>query len=143
MQLDALETLFQTYLAEVDELFRKRKLGDGILGSGGGPQTHPCHERFDNEVGQAIAQLTTDVLSAEDTAQIVSFLLHDEALGHGLECSRWMLLAVQRHALPLIPRLSPADAKALLDWYDAAYPRFHRFPAQKEIIKALKNSTAR
>ena len=135
---EALAAAFDAYLDEVDEVMRRKKPGDGIFGAANGPQHHPCHARFDQLVGELTAQLSASSLSAEAAADIVGFLLHDESLDRGVDCARWMLLAVQRHCLPLIPRLSPDDAHSLCTWYEERYPRSMRFPAQEDIIKALR-----
>jgi hypothetical protein len=49
-----------------------------------------------------------------------------------------MLKAIQRHALPVIPRLGPEDRKNLEEWYNRIYPRRQRLPAQEDVLKALK-----
>lgn len=136
--LTQLKKLLTEYVATVDELIRKRKPGEGILGMGNGPQDHPCHGQFDEQVQALIAQAVSSTLSAEKAMQIVSCLLDSEDMGHGVQCAQLMLIAMQRHCLPLIPKLSAADAKKLLDGYCSRYTVFKRFPAQKEIIKALK-----
>ena len=52
--------------------------------------------------------------------------------------AQWMLRAVERHSVALIPLLHAADAAALEKEYAARYPRWDRLPVQKEVLKALK-----
>lgn len=141
-RLNQLQTLLTDYVNTVDDVMRKRKPGEGILGMGGGPQDHPCHEQFDRQVQDMVQQWTAEPLSTNETVQLTACLLSSEDMGHGMQCAQLMLVAVQRHALSLIPMLSAAEAKRLLDGYTHRYPLFKRFPAQTEVIKALKKQCA-
>jgi hypothetical protein len=49
-----------------------------------------------------------------------------------------MLIAVQRHSLPLIDLLSPQDAFDLYVRFSREVPRHERLPVQTEILKKLK-----
>lgn len=137
-ELISLKRLFEAYLDEVDEVMRRRKPADGILGFGNAPQNDPCHERFDRAVEAEVQRLLDASPDAAAAEEAVGFLLRDEALSRRAECARWMLIAVQRHALALIPLLSAESAGALLRQYTARYPWTKRFPAQKQVIDALK-----
>lgn len=135
---EQLEVLFTDYVAQVTELVRKRKLTEGILGMGGGPQDHPCHEAFDKQVEAQVQLLLGAELSPAEAAQVAGYLLNDEDVPCTAQCARLMLIAVQRHTMPLIPLLDPEDARQLLTRYTARYPRLKQFPAQKQVIEALK-----
>ena len=136
-ELSSLEHVFEAYLDEVDEVMRRRKPADGILGFGNAPQNDPCHERFDRAV-EAQVQRLLDAAPDAAVEEAVGFLLRDEALSRRAECARWMLIAVQRHALALVPLLSAESAGELLREYTARYSWTKRFPTQKQVIDALK-----
>lgn len=137
-RLTQLQALLTDYVATVDDVMRTRKLGDGLFGAPGGPKDHPCHEQLDQAAQAMIAQFAAETLTAAEAAALSERLLTSEDLGHGVPCAQLMLMAVQRYCLPLIPMLTAADAKRLLDAYSRRYPPFNRFPAQTEVIKALK-----
>ena len=118
--LSALSRETESYLETVEELERKRKPGEGIFGMRGGPADNPCHERYSETVRQVLEELYT------------APILHRKPL-----CAYWMLIAVQRHSLGLIDRLSTQDAKALFDRYSKDTPRHERLPVQNEILKKL------
>ena len=50
----------------------------------------------------------------------------------------WMFLAVQGLTEPLVRQLSPACARGLLQSYQGRYRPFERLPAQKNILRVLK-----
>ena len=133
-----LEPIFRQYLDEIDQVMRTKKFGDGLFGMPGGPKDDPCHDHFDKSVSDAVKQLVEDGVSGGEAAAAVEYLLHSQSLDQGVECAYWMLLAVHRHSLPLIPLMAEERAKPLLDWYTAVYPRAKRFPVQNDVIKALK-----
>ena len=54
--------------------------------------------------------------------------------------AQWMLRAIERHSLPLIPFLAPAAAARLQKDYAARYRPWDRLPAQKEVLKALRDA---
>ena len=77
--------------------------------------------------------------SPADAAEAVGLLLRAEDDRPWPMDARWMLVAAQRHALPLIPLLPAAERQGLLLEYRKRYPRFHRLPVQNEILQALSH----
>lgn len=125
------------YLQTVQALEAAAAPQDGLLGMGSSPQSDACHEQFDQAVGHFIEQLLP-IVEETDCAALTGLMLESEQRFGGSHCARWMLVAVQRHALPLIPHVPPVQAAALLQHYDRLYPPRLRLPVQKAIGKALK-----
>lgn len=132
-----LRAIYADYLHQVEALLAQAKPGDGLLGMGNAPQHAPCHEQFDQQV-EAFVRVHAAELMPADAAAVVELLLRGEKEAHAPDCAAWMLIAVQRHSMGLIPRLPREEAKRLLAWYTEAYPTFHRLPIQKKIIRLLK-----
>ena len=135
--LSALRRETEAYLETVRELERKRKPGEGIFGLKGGPADNPCHERY----SETVEQLLNDFAAQDPTSGAVRLVLEELYTApkkyRAPSCAYWMLIAVQRHSLPLIDRLSHADAETLFGLFQKTTPRHERLPIQNEILKKL------
>ncbi len=129
--------LLDEYEAAIREADASRTPGSGLLGLGPKRSDDPCHEAFDRKLADLFAAMATGDASLEDTAEAIGLLLRAEDDRPWPVEARWMLIAVQRHALPLIPLLPAPERRALLLEYRKRYPRFRRLPVQNEILKAL------
>ena len=132
----ALQQAYTDYRQELAEAERKQKPTDGLLGFGKKPGDDACHELMDRQAAALLEQLAQDPGAAEipDVMRLV-FAAGADASWPGY--AHWALLAVQRHILPLIPRLAPAEAAELSRLYDGLCPKRERMPVQKQIAKAL------
>lgn len=130
---DKIRELYGEYLQKVEDYIGTLKPSDGLLGMGNGPQNAPCHDWFDEQVAGFTAQLPV-----EATPEVLQVILLAEEAFSAPPCAKWMLVAVQRHGLCLIPQLHEQDAASLLQRYTRLYSVFHRLPVQKEIVRALK-----
>ena len=138
--LPTLQSETEAYVDFVRELERKRKPGEGIFGLKGGPADNPCHERFDQTVGQLLQDFAARK-PASDTVRAVMealFAAPKKYASSAPACAYWMLIAVQRHSLPLIDLLSSEGAFALYVRLNQDIPRRERLPVQTEILKKLK-----
>ena len=72
----------------------------------------------------------------------VAMLLKPQGGIHWPLAAEWMLRAVERHALPLIPFLARETAESLRRAYAARYKPWDRLPAQKEVYRALRERAA-
>ena len=135
--LDALERAFADYLQELEERQKKTKPTDGLLGFGRSIKDDPCHERADERVEKIIAELCALSPAPETAVLAARLLLRADGPNWPLS-AQWMLRALERHVLPLVPFLAPADAAALQREYAARYKPWDRLPAQKAVYKALK-----
>lgn len=133
----ALAQAFADYRRDLDEFERKRKPTDGLLGFGRSLQDDPCHERFDGRLEEAVRGVCALPPSPGEAARAARLLLEHNGEGGWPLAAQWMLRAIERHALPLIPYLSAEDAAALLRQYAARYKPWDRLPAQKQVHKAL------
>ena len=133
--------VFQAALAEyaraVDEVQKKRRPFDGVLGLGNHPSNDPCHDAFDKQVAALCEEAALPENQAE-RAPLVEAVFGAEGQWKGPEYARLMLIAAQRHTLPLLPLLAPESRKSLADWYRKTYPRRKRLPVQDQVLKALE-----
>ena len=139
--LSALEQAYVLYREELDECLKKRKPTDGLLGFGRTVGDEPCHDRLDERLAQAVAEICRLVPSPGEAGRAVRTLLRDD-LSSWHPAAQWMLRAAERHAIGLIPFLDAADAKKLLAEYNSRYKRWDRLPAQKKVFQALKDRSA-
>ena len=136
--LAALTQAFSDYRQDVENCQRNRKPMDGFLGFGRSLGDDPCHERFDQRVQQAVDELCAASPTPEETERAARLLLSRDDMQSWPEACQWMMRAIERHVLPLIPFLSRESAAALLREYSDRYPRWDRLPTQKAVFKALK-----
>ena len=132
--------IYEEYLEAAAEAEVERKPGDGLLGIGKGPADSPCHTRF---AGALEAKLNAFAVSVPESAAIAAVLDYIYGVApkyEDLKSAYWMLLAVHGLTLPLIPRLSPADAARLRARYAETYPRWKRLPVQNQVLAALKSA---
>ena len=134
----ALEQSFADYRLDLENYERKRKPTDGLLGFGHSLGNDPCHERLDQRVEQAAGEMCKLNPSPQDAERAVRLLLRDDQQAWPL-AAQWMLRAIERHSIPLIPFLAPESAGILLKEYAGRYRPWDRLPAQKEVFKALKS----
>lgn len=111
---------------------------DGFLGFGHSLRDDACHARLDERVEQTISELCASQPSPEEAERAVRFLLLRDDVQSWPTACQWMIRAVERHSLPLIPFLTREAAAAFLREYGERYSRWERLPAQKEVFKALK-----
>ena len=138
-----LESLYDRYIDEAEQAEMERRPGDGLLGIGKTPDNDPCHDRFVNDLETIISHLSEDGRDSSEMLEQLLFI-YKAPLEHRKPASvYWMLLAVHGMTLPMIRGLDVADAESLSQWYKEKYPRRERFPAQKQVIKTLKDITKR
>ena len=136
--LAGLEQAFRDYRDALEDYERRRKPTDGLLGFGHSLQHEPCHEHLDAQIRQAVENLCALRPASAEAAKALCLLLAREDAPAWPNAAQWMLRAVERHALPLIPFLSSTDSAALLKRYADRYKPWDRLPAQREVYKALK-----
>ena len=134
----ALEQAFAVYRQDLEDYARKSKPTDGLLGFGRSLKDDPCHDRFDERVKEAVSGIRDASPTPEDAARTVKMLLRNDSSSWPL-AAQWMLRAIERHSIPLIPFLSPEAAAEFLKDYGGRYKPWDRLPVQQEIYKALKH----
>ena len=134
-----LEQAFLDYRKALEECEKKYRPTDGLLGFGRSIKDDPCHGQMDERVQKTVAEICSATPSSQDAERAVRMLLARDDMSSWPPSAQLMLRALERHTIPLIPFLSPGTAAALLKKCDARYKRWDRFPAQKEVFKALKD----
>ena len=135
-----LEQAFTDYRQELEECEKKAKPTDGLLGFGKSVKDDACHERFDERIAQTVSDLCQAGPAPETAEQAVALLIARSDSASWPLAAQWMLRAIERHSLPLIPFLAPAAAARLQKDYAARYRPWDRLPAQKEVLKALRDA---
>ena len=134
---EALAQAFADYRQDLDNYERKRRLTDGLLGFGRSLGDDSCHDRLDGRVRQIVSALCAAHPSPAEAERALGMLLRDDMPAWPL-AAQWMLRAIERHSLPLIPFLSPEAADAFYQAYRRRYRPYDRLPAQREVCLALK-----
>lgn len=134
----AIEEAFMLYRQDLEAFERKRKPTDGLLGFGRSLQDDPCHDRLDERIEKAVSGICALGPSPEDARRAAAMLLPGAETEKWPLAAQWMLRAIERHTLPLIPFLSPEDAGAFLQAYTRRYKPWDRLPVQNQVYKVLK-----
>ena len=133
-----LSEAFDIYRSELEKSLKKTKITDGLFGFGHGIKDDACHSRLDETVGELAGRIAEDGPAPEDAERAIRELLCREDRRNWINEAQWMLRAVERHAIQLIPFLTPETAGVWLKKYTAAYKPWDRLPAQNSVVKALK-----
>ena len=135
---EKLKNLTLRYIEATETLIAGRKFGEGLFGMPDSARSSPVHVDYYNAVEAAVKELAGEKPDAETADELARFLLkacHDYPSN---TLAQWMIIAIQNHALPIIPYMSPAAKAELAAWYNEAFPRLQRLPNQDKIAKALK-----
>ena len=138
----ALEEAFQLYREELAEGKKKLKPMSGFLGFGHSLKDDACHEKLDERVEKAVNGIAGLNPSPEEAERAVRMLLRDDGK-EWHETAQWMLRAVERHSIPLIPFLKKETADRFYREYGSRYRRWERLPAQKKVYEELKKQAGR
>ena len=134
----ALEQAFAAYRQDLEESEKKHRLTDGLFGFGSSLKDDPCHERLDRRVEKTVARMASCSPSPESAECALQMLLLRDRRESWPLSAEWMLCAIERHSIPLIPFLSPEKAAVLMKEYAARYKPWDRLPAQKQVLRELK-----
>lgn len=126
------------YIETTNTLIANRKFGEGIFGLNDHAKNDPCHMNYFNYIEKTVNEAVEGDISREDAEDLTEYLLkaHSELKSNNL--AAWMLIVIQKLAMPLIPLLSAEKKSELLEWYTEYVPRLQRLPIQNDIVKALK-----
>ena len=136
---ESLMQAYRVYRQDIEEYQRKSRPTDGLFGFGRALKDDICHDRFDRHVEETVKEMAENGLSGTDAERAVRMLLFTDN-GDWPLAAQWMLRAVERHCIPLVPYLAPDAAAALYREYAERYPPWDRLPVQKELLKMLKRA---
>ena len=126
------------YLDSMAEAKKSRRPVDGLLGFSWS-ESDRIQERFANELRSAVEDFAAGQPGSGEAAEALRFIY---AQAHDFPDRDsgvyWMLLASHAFSLPLVELLNAQDARAMRELYEAEFPRRERFPAQKNVLTALK-----
>ena len=131
------EQAFRDYREELKAAEKKRRPVDGLFGFGHALQDDPCHERADEKIRRTVEELCAAQPTPGAAEEMARLLLLRQDMQEWPAAAQWMLRAMERHALPLIPLLSRETAAEINRAYTGRYRRWERLPVQKQVCKAL------
>ena len=140
--LPRVEALYRDYIDTVETLEQNRKFGDGLFGLRPGPEDDPCHDRFAADLEGLLKDFLAASPDSGECAAVLRYMIEAPEPWRELRCAYWMLIAVHGLGLEMVARLDPADARALAEFYDKAYPRRDRLPVQRQLLKKLQRQAA-
>ncbi len=144
---EELRGILAEYDQSVVELEKNKKPFEGIFGIGRRAADDPCHDLMDRKVEQLTRRAAGEIPSEEgeiraaDAAEadaLVRALFTAAGAYRGPGYAGMTLVAIQRHGMRLIPRMSGEARSALAIWYGKEYPKRKRFPIQEEICRLLQ-----
>lgn len=131
------ERILERFREDAETAEKNRKPLGGFLGFGKTPADDPCHEILYRSVEELVGEALNETDDAEETDAVVNTILRAEKSLQVPLHAHYSLIAVQRHMIQLIPRMTEEGKGELLEWYEKQYPVKERFPIQDEILTAL------
>ncbi len=138
-----LESAYADYARELEAGEKKQRVTDGLFGFGHSLKDDACHDRLDERLAGIVREILDARPSPREAERAVRLLLMPREKDFPQQSAVWMLRAAERHALDMIPLMDAAAAEKMLEEYSARYRPWDRLPAQKEIVKALKQAARR
>ena len=137
-----LQQRYKSYVSELDQVYADARPADGLFGWGDDPRKDPCHMGFYEDVERWTKAFLADSHDQTAVFEAVSYMLRIPAEYRGHQ-GFWFMYAAQCLARDMIPMLTAQQCGSLRDFYDGAYRKCDRMPAQKELYKLLKKGAAR
>lgn len=135
--LSQLNAYYDAYEEELMELYQNASPLAGFMGMGGHPRDDRCNDIFYRNIEKWVAEFLNTNPSREDAEAVAEWILK-LAQVHRNDKTFWFCFAIQAHSKKLIPLMSREKALELQKWYDEAYPKLERLPAQNEVYKVLQ-----
>ena len=130
-----------TWSAELMRSFGGVKIFSQLFTGGGQYKNRPEHEVFFNACGEAAAELSAalneGLVSKAELVELLRFVLidcHDRVD----EWGDWMLMASEKHFVPMVESLSREEAMPLYEPYRRLRRKNKGLPPQYDIHKILK-----
>lgn len=133
---EELKTIFADYAALANSLPKTSPLKKFLQGGSDSSEQHPCHKVFFADVESWVRDFSAQEPSPEQRREALEVLLLTAA-DYKKQAPFWFMVAVQRHALSLIPGLEEDARLALVERYQALYPYNTQLPVQQEAEKLL------
>lgn len=136
--MEELKKIYGEYVQRSGQPQYQRKPFQGAYGLFGGAQPDSFHQRFVQDVEQALAQV-----GEEHQLEAVKYIFQ-QPLRHKKDPAMYgMFRAVHGVTLPYLKALSMEQARDLQWWYENAYPRQERMPCQERVVAALERMRRR
>ena len=138
--MEALQKLFQDYIAYAGKLREETASVKSVLGLRDREIYDAGHKEFDKAVEDWAEAFCQRTCSQEELLQALEVILFT-AVGYEEKAPFWYLCAVQRHAVKLIPLLDDPHRTALRIRFEEQYPGGRRLPIQKDIYRLLQKGS--
>ena len=136
--INEIYALYDAYVEKVEELERNKKITAGLFGLTKGPKDDPCHDLFAQELETKLRAFAGSAPDTEEVRSLLYFIFTVPLKHKDNNMIYWMFAAVHGLTSDLISLLNRSDAEALYQQYNTDYPRWERLPAQKKVLKVLK-----
>lgn len=134
-----IDTLLAQYIADSDELYRKKTgIRTALAASLGGTneiKKDPMHQKFYDDLKQAVETLA-QTGDQEACTQALEVLLQDKQKGHDLVQYGW-LMAAETLSIPLVKLVPDEVLRPLWESYGKRYPKRERLPKQEELYRTM------
>lgn len=134
--MEALQKLFQDYIAYTGQLREETASVKSVLGLRDREIYDAGHKAFDKAVEEWAEAFCRETHTQEELQQALELILFT-AVGYEEKSPYWYLCAVQRHAAKLIPLLDDPHRSVLREQFAQKYPG-GKLPIQREIQQLLQ-----
>ncbi len=139
--LSDFKSLYASYLSEAATVERDAGSLSGLWGVGIKAADHPCHEHFARSINALVDSFIQSHPSSSQVRDVLWYMFDAPQENRDFLASFWMLNAVQRLALNLIPLLNQEDAHDLWVHYANLYPNRDRLSIQEKVFDALEQQS--
>ena len=140
--LQKMKDRYETYIQDVQKVYKDAKPMDGLFGWGDDPRKDPCHMRFYEDLERWTREFLAAAPGREDVYEAVRFILETPAEHRSSHCF-WFMYAAQGMTREMIPQLTAEQCAMLRESYDGRYSKRDRMPVQNEVYKLLKKGAGR
>lgn len=140
MGMAEVKKLYSEYIAQVQELESKKKIGDGLFGMGKKISDDPCHDAFAEKLEAELKSFGSGSPSSAEIREVLGYIYHVPSELNESLSAYWMMNAVHGLTAELIGMLDKTDAEELMQQYEKDVPKRQRFPVQKQVFSALKKA---
>ena len=135
--MEQLKACYEKYIAEAEDVWKKRSAWDGAFGIGSSSKNHPCHTIFFEELEKWAENFANSNPAPQEAEAAMTYIL-EAAEPYKKQVPYWALYAAHGMARPLVAFVSPQYAAKTRIWYNQLYPRKDRLPVHQDLFKLLK-----
>lgn len=135
--MEQMSALYEAYDLQVEQLWKKSRVTDGMLGFGKDPRNDPCHMVFYERVEAWIDGFCGQNPQAAEAEEALLWMLETTATREKKECYGMMFAALGL-ARKLVPLLDQTGAERAFVRMGKLYPVHALMPVQEQLFRDLK-----